>query len=182
MPLYFITGNAGKFREVKDIIPDIEQLDIDLHEIQSINPREVIEHKLKEAAKHHSGEFIIDDTSVYFEFFDYKLPGPLIKNFMQALGGQRLAEIIVGTGRTGVNVEAILGYSDGEGGIRYFNGTIEGSICMPEGEPIHGFGWDPIFKPHGYDKTFAEMTQEEKNSISHRAIAARKLKEFIVSR
>ena len=182
MSLYFITGNAGKFREVKAIIPEIEQLEIDLHEIQSPNPREVVEHKLRDATKHHTGEFIVDDTSVYCEFFDYKLPGPLIKGFLQALGSKRLAEIIASTGKVGVRVEAILGYTDGKEAAHYFDGQIEGTICMPSGDPLHGFGWDPIFKPNGHDKTFAEMSPEEKNSISHRAIAARKLKAFLDSR
>lgn len=60
----------------------------------------------------------------------------------------------------------------------FFEGTIEGHI-IPERRGDSGFGYDPIFVPEGYDKTFAEMTPEEKNKISHRAIAVAKLVEFL---
>ncbi len=60
-----------------------------------------------------------------------------------------------------------------------FEGTIKGSITEhPAG--TDGFGYDPVFLPDGYQKTFAEMHPAEKNQISHRAIAALKLKEFLV--
>ena len=62
----------------------------------------------------------------------------------------------------------------------FFEGTIEGQIIKERiGEK--GFGYDPIFIPNGYNKTFAEMTSDEKNAISHRAIAVGKLAEFLKS-
>jgi XTP/dITP diphosphohydrolase len=60
----------------------------------------------------------------------------------------------------------------------FFEGAIEGKIIKQRrGEK--GFGYDPIFIPNGYDKTFAEMSVDEKNAISHRAIAVSKLAEFL---
>lgn len=59
-----------------------------------------------------------------------------------------------------------------------FEGIVKGKIIdAPKGE--QGFGYDPIFVPNGYDKTFAEMFLSEKNKISHRAIATRKLVDFL---
>jgi len=60
----------------------------------------------------------------------------------------------------------------------FFEGRIEGEI-MEKGEGRKGFGYDPIFKPLGYNKTFAEMSDVEKNSISHRALATKKLNDFL---
>lgn len=60
----------------------------------------------------------------------------------------------------------------------FFEGTIEGRI-VHERRGEGGFGYDPIFIPEGYDKTFAEMTAAEKNKISHRAIAVEKLAVFL---
>lgn len=60
----------------------------------------------------------------------------------------------------------------------FFEGVIEGRIIDTR-KGDKGFGYDPIFIPNGYDKTFAEMTAEEKNTISHRAIAVRKLADFL---
>lgn len=60
----------------------------------------------------------------------------------------------------------------------FFEGTVEGTI-RKERSGNGGFGYDPIFQPDGYDVTFAEMSLDEKNSISHRAIAVEKLTEFL---
>ncbi len=59
-----------------------------------------------------------------------------------------------------------------------FEGIINGRIAT-EKKGEKGFGYDPIFIPNGYEKTFAEMTAAEKNKISHRAIAVQKLAEFL---
>jgi XTP/dITP diphosphohydrolase len=62
--------------------------------------------------------------------------------------------------------------------IRYFEGIINGNITA-ERRGKSGFGYDAIFVPNGYEKTFAELSLEEKNSISHRGLAIKKLAEFI---
>ncbi len=60
----------------------------------------------------------------------------------------------------------------------YFDGVVEGIITeSPNGDD--GFGYDPVFLPKGYDQTFAEMDLDEKNKISHRAIAVSKLVDFL---
>lgn len=59
-----------------------------------------------------------------------------------------------------------------------FEGVINGIISMDK-RGNNGFGYDPIFIPDGYDKTFAEMSAEEKNKISHRSIAVQKLADFL---
>lgn len=65
-----------------------------------------------------------------------------------------------------------------DGKNHLFEGVIEGTIrTSPTG--TNGFGYDPIFQPNGYDITFAEMNMEEKNKISHRALAMQKLIEFL---
>lgn len=60
----------------------------------------------------------------------------------------------------------------------FFEGTVNGTI-RTEKVGAKGFGYDPIFEPEGYNITFAEMSMEEKNSISHRAIAMEKLIAFL---
>jgi XTP/dITP diphosphohydrolase len=59
-----------------------------------------------------------------------------------------------------------------------FEGTVEGTI-ITEKKGKEGFGYDPVFVPEGKDKTFAEMDLAEKNTISHRARAFEKLREFL---
>lgn len=60
----------------------------------------------------------------------------------------------------------------------FFEGRIEGVIShQPVG--TNGFGYDPVFIPSGHSKTFAQMTSDEKNKISHRAIAVSKMNDFL---
>lgn len=61
-----------------------------------------------------------------------------------------------------------------------FTGNIDGEITS-ERRGTEGFGYDPIFQPHGYEITFAEMNKLDKTTISHRGIATRQLIEFISS-
>ena len=62
--------------------------------------------------------------------------------------------------------------------IETFEGEVRGRI-IDEPRGSNGFGYDPVFVPDGMDRTFAELTQEEKNRISHRANAFRKAEEFV---
>ena len=68
-----------------------------------------------------------------------------------------------------------------EGGEEHlFEGRVEGEIsCEPAG--CGGFGYDPVFRPEGYEQTFAEMSADEKNAISHRARAVAKLVEYLTA-
>ena len=66
------------------------------------------------------------------------------------------------------------------GQTKYFEGVITGKI-IDERRGMTGFGYDPIFVPDGYHETFAELGAEQKNRISHRALATRKLTEYLLS-
>lgn len=174
--LTFITGNDNKFNEVKAILPEIEQVDIDLPEIQSLDPQEIVEFKIKAAKEIMPGNFIIEDTSLYLEGL-HNLPGPLIRWFMKAMGRDGLAKAAINSGNTRAEARTIIGYVDDAGNSHYFEGSIAGNIVMPLGET--SFGWDPIFLPDGHESTFAEMGREEKNEISMRRQAAQKLADFL---
>lgn len=174
MNLFFITGNENKLREAKQIIGEIEGLNINLIEIQSINPEEIIKHKLDEAKKHHSGRFVVEDTSLYLDGTN-GLPGPLIKFFEKSIKLEGIANLasIFGDKAT---AKVLIGYYDGVE-VKFFEGVIKGKIVSPRGE--NGFGWDKIFQPDNYDRTFAEMSSEEKNKISMRKLAFERLREYL---
>ena len=61
----------------------------------------------------------------------------------------------------------------------FFEGVVKGEI-IEQKEGTNGFGYDPIFKPTGYDHTFGALSEEIKNSLSHRAIATKKLVNFLL--
>jgi inosine triphosphate pyrophosphatase len=173
MSLYFVTGNKNKYFEVKSIIDDVVQLPIDLQEIQETDARKVIEAKLKEAFKHHGGPFIIEDTSLYLDCLN-GFPGPLIKWFLDSLKCEGIYNIADRLGNFGASAKTIIGYGENAHNFRYYEGELKGKIVRPMGDK--GFGWDPIFVPECSDKSFAEMSADEKNGISMRRIAVNKLK------
>lgn len=75
---------------------------------------------------------------------------------------------------------SVICYYDGISDAQFFEGILKGKIIAST-RGKNGFGYDPVFLPDGSDKTLAEMTDEEKNSLSHRARALEKFKEFAES-
>ncbi len=179
MHVCFITGNANKFAEARAIVPGLEMLEMDLPEIQEIDARAIIAAKLAEAVRREPGRaLVVEDTSLYLECL-HGLPGPLIKWFLQAMGPRGLYDVASKFAETRATARTLVGYADG-GEVRFFEGVVAGSIVAPRGATK--FGWDPIFRPSGQLKTFAEMTREEKNAISMRRKAFAALKEFLDGR
>jgi inosine triphosphate pyrophosphatase len=179
MALYFVTGNQNKFAELKALIPDLERLHLDLDEIQSLDPKAVIEHKLAQAAKQHDGAFIVEDTAVGLACLK-GLPGTLAKWFGDTLGPDGSADLVLRYDDHTATVLTTIGYRDEKGSIHYFTGEYSGQIVRPRG--TNGFGFDPIFVADGQTRTNAELSAEEKNAISARGLAARKLADHLTGK
>lgn len=77
--------------------------------------------------------------------------------------------------------KAIITYIDETGTAIQFEGRVDGEIRKQK-TGNGGFGYDPIFQPSGYDVTFAEMSDEEKNAISHRGRAIEKFMKYLTER
>lgn len=178
---YFVTGNKNKFIEARDVLSDVielEQLDIDLIEIQSMDPKEIIEHKIKEAAKTGKKNLIVEDQ--YMNISCLKgFPGPLIKWFANILGNQGVADLVHNYPDHTAMASVVIGYSEPKKDIQYFHGSVAGRIVQPRGEK--GWGWDNIFELEGIGKTFAEMEPGVKNQSSMRKKAFEKLKEYLLN-
>jgi inosine triphosphate pyrophosphatase len=176
MHLYVITGNTNKFLEVAEILDEVTQINLDLPEIQEIDPHKVIREKLLDALKHHKGALIVEDTSFFLDCLP-GLPGPLFKWFEKTIGAQGVYEIAKRFNSFGASAKSCVGLAKSEDEIFFFEGEIRGKVVPPtKGE---GFGFDFIFQPEGYTKTFAQLGRAEKNNFSHRRIALNKLKDFL---
>ena len=177
--LTFITGNAGKAEELARYarIPVVHQK-IDLPEIQSLDPSEIVTQKAREAYRRINKPVIVEDTSLIFSALG-KLPGPLIKWFLQELGNEGLCKLINGyTDRSAV-AQVNFALYDGQE-VVLFDGTTQGKIAdQPKGD--NGFGWDPIFIPEGSTKTWGEMKPDEKQIDSMRLAALQKLEAYLHS-
>jgi XTP/dITP diphosphohydrolase len=172
MPLYFITGNVGKLRELQTFLPEIVQLDIKIDEIQSLDPIAVIEHKLEQAAQAYDGEFIVEDTSMIFNCIK-PLPGTLIKWFEQGMGLDSVVDLVHRYDDHSAVSRSIIGYRDNHGINHFFTGEYGGEIVSRRGDT--GFGFDPIFIATGQTNTNAELTTQQKSRFSGRGKAAQLL-------
>ena len=175
----FITGNKNKVLEIKDQLKpfEIEQLNIDLNEIQELDAKKIIEHKLREAYKHANGEFFVDDSSLYLKCFNYQLPGPLIKWFNDSIGLEGVFKMCKKMGVMDAKAVTYIGYINRSKKITYFEGVLEGEIVAPKGG--YGFGYDPIFLPKGHKQTLSEMKSDGDFSYSPRGLAIIKFKNFL---
>jgi inosine triphosphate pyrophosphatase len=175
MALYFITGNSKKFAEVKAILPEVEQMEMDLEEIQELDAHKIIAAKLFQARStlRHSSTLMVEDTSLYLDALG-GLPGPFIKWFLMTAGSKGLYSMARTFNNFNATAKTIIGYVGEDGEIEFFEGESKGTIVEEQIEPQ--FGWDAIFLPEGSAKTYGELSLEEKNAVSQRGKALAKLK------
>ena len=180
--LKFITSNKNKFYEVSKFLSPIkiEQLSVSLDEIQELDPHKVIEHKLKQALKHHEGPFLVEDTSLFLECFDYKLPGPFVVWFNKTIANKGYLELTKKLKKKKLVYKVIIGYAKNSKNIKFFEGVTKGKIVEPRGKS--GFGFDPIIKPAGSNKTLAQLKSADDFKFSSRYKAVVKLKKYLSKR
>jgi XTP/dITP diphosphohydrolase len=178
--IYFITGNANKLREAKKILGvELKSKNIDLPEIQALMVKEIIKDKAKRAYEILQKPLIVEDVGLYIKAWN-DFPGAFIKWVIKTKGCEGIIKSMGNYKNREAFVEAGICYYDGKE-FKTFFGKVKGTIPF-EKRGESRFGLDPSFIPDGYEKSFAEMTSEEKNKISHRGIAFKKLKEFFDSR
>lgn len=178
--LIFITGNSGKAKYLKEYLAiPVEFVNIDLPEIQSLSLREVVEDKANRAFEIIGKPVLVEDVSLSFVAMG-KLPGPLIKWFLDSLKNEGLCRLLDAYQDRNAIAEVQFAYCD-EKGAKVFQGSVKGSISK-EPRGTAGFGWDAIFMPEGYDQTWGEMSLAEKHATSMRRLALDKLKKFLIER
>ena len=196
MKIVFATNNKHKLDEIKDILgPSFEVLslnDLGCHEDIPETGTTLEENALQKAQyiydKYHCNVFA-DDTGLEVEALGgepgvYSARYAAIKNpnaqshDSEANMAPLLKELKGKANRKArfrTVIALILTPTSGEHGRSCsFSGIVEGEIIR-ERRGGEGFGYDPIFQPEGYDKTFAELGNDIKNTISHRARAVAKL-------
>lgn len=130
--MYFVTGNHKKFREAVKVFPDLEQLDIELTEIQSLDPRVVVAAKLNEAHVHHPDELVVEDISLEIAGLG-NLPGTLIKWFLTALILEQIFDMAVKSSNPKAIARAILGYGRPGQEPIFIEESMAGTIVSPRG-------------------------------------------------
>lgn len=172
--LTFITSSKSKLAEVERLLGQpLTYANIPLDEIQNLALEPVVIHKAKQVYAQVQRPVLVEDTGLAFAAWN-GLPGALVKWFLSALGTEGLCRLLQGERNRSATASTLFAYYDGTL-LRVFPGTVIGSIPhTPRGSG--GFGWDPIFQPLGSERTFAEMSAEEKDQFSMRRLALEQLR------
>ena len=187
--IVFATNNAHKLQEVSEILEDkIQIMNLkDIHCEEEIpETSDTIEGNAYQKAnyiyEHYHVDCFADDTGLEVEalngapgVYSARYAGPQHNskdNIRKLLTDMKNIENRNAQFRT-----AIVLILDGK--MHLFEGTIKGTIIRSE-RGSGGFGYDSVFVPDGFEKTFAELGEEIKNKISHRAIATKKLVKFLL--
>lgn len=173
----FITGNLNKVKYLERSLGyPLEHLKLDLDEIQSLDVKQIVEHKVRQAYDYVKKPVLVEDGSLEFEALG-RLPGPFIKFFNEEVPPETMCSMLNGKSRKAI-ARATFGYFDGKE-VSFIEGTLEGEIALtPAGE--NGWHWDKIFIPHGYTCTRAQLSEEEYDKTAIQLRAMLKLKEFLV--
>lgn len=176
--IYFATGNSGKAREVKQILGvEIEIAKMDLDEIQSMDLRAIVKHKLSQAYEKLKSPVIVDDVSLEIDVWG-GFPGPFVKH-LHGKNTKRILYMMRNETNRSATMISTVGYHDGEK-MHFFTGKLRIRIA-DKNYGDKGWGLDPVLIPLGQDKSYGQMSEKEKNSDSHRTRAFLMLKRFINS-
>ena len=154
----FITGNQGKADYLAKYLKfPVKHRKVDLDEIQSLDLKTVVEHKVRQAYDIVGSPVLVEDVALEFKALG-RLPGTFIRFYVDEVPFETICRTLDGLSRDAM-ARAAFGYFDGSK-ITFFEGSLRGTIAAhPKGE--NGYGWDKIFVPEGYKQTRAEMSEED---------------------
>ena len=189
MKLVFATNNAHKLEEIKEMLGSQHEI-VSLKEIQCHEDipeeQDTLEGNALQKARYIHEKYgldcFADDTGLEIKALN-NAPGVYSARYAGGKGHDAQANMLKllhelegKENRKAQFRTAISLILDGKNYL--FEGIIKGEI-IKEKRGESGFGYDPVFQPEGYDKTFAELGNDIKNKISHRALAIQKLCEFL---
>ena len=191
MKIVFATNNKHKLEEIKDILgKDFEIVslaEIGCHEDipeTGLTLEENARQKSTYIVEHYNHDCFADDTGLEVDSLNGE-PGVHSARYAEGTDHDseanmrkllsKMSNVKDRTARFRTVISLII-----NGVEHQFEGRVEGRIAT-EKHGKEGFGYDPIFIPEGYNKSFAELGEEVKNQISHRARAVKKLAEYLSS-
>jgi len=178
--LTFITGNQNKADFLaKHLGIPVAHRKLDLDEIQSLDLHEVVEHKVRQAYDILRAPVLVEDASLSFISLG-RLPGTFVKWFIEEIGYEGLLRLANSLPDQTAVGRVCYGLYDGKE-LQFFDGEMHGRIAKEARDGGMGFGFDPIFINDGFEKTRAEMTEEEHAKTSYRTPAIEKLRGYLTN-
>jgi XTP/dITP diphosphohydrolase len=175
--IFFITGNKGKVQEAtRKLLPlgyTVMQKDLGYPEVQADTLEEVAVWGASHVQQRFDGCFIIEDAGLFIDALQ-GFPGVYSKYVFLTIGLEGILRLLEKVENRKAVFKSVYAYCEPGKKPLIVPGECEGTISTKK-QGNHGFGYDPIFLPVGAEKTFGEMTVEEKNLHSHRGKALEKL-------
>ncbi|MCD6095322.1 MAG: XTP/dITP diphosphatase [Thermoprotei archaeon] len=178
----FVTGNIHKLKEVEGILRPygikVKMIKVKKIEIQADELIAIAEYAAINAAKEAGVPVVVEDAGLFIEALR-GFPGPYSSYVFKTIGNEGIIKLMKDITDRHARFISVVAFAEPEGYVRTFVGVAEGLISVePRGSM--GFGFDPIFIPYeGDGRTFAEMSLDEKNRISHRGKAFRSLAKWL---
>ena len=190
--IFFFSNNKNKIQEITNLFLNTPIVLLSLNDFEKIKSPKEVGSNFKENAmikslfgfKKFNRACFSDDSGICIEALNGG-PGVNSKKYLKLGGNEKNAlKKIISEAKIQNNFDAyfktIICLSLSQNKKIFFSGKIKGRISK-EIKGCEGFGYDPIFIPRDFNLTFAEMKREQKNLISHRAIAVLKMKKYILS-
>lgn len=189
--LVLSTGNKHKVDEIKDILKDLNieilsKKEVEIEEFDVAEDGLTLEEnsikKAKELAKRTNFMVIADDTGLFVDALDGE-PGIYSSRYAGEDGNDKkncskLLANLDGIKNRKANFKTVIALITEDKKVFTVEGICNGEIELEE-KGKAGFGYDPLFKPQGYNETFSELGEAEKNKISHRAKALAELRNVL---
>ncbi|MBS3054700.1 MAG: non-canonical purine NTP pyrophosphatase [Candidatus Aenigmarchaeota archaeon] len=182
MKISVVTGNKDKYSEISSVLREYgiesEQAGLETDE-KGGSLEEIAQLKAREAYSAIKKPLIVDDTGIFFTACD-NFPGHKAKRVFQELGFDGIMKTLEGKPRD-AEFRTVMCYIDASE-MKLFHGEMKGRITENPGHDARkGLPYERIFVPQGKDKIVSCMAADEKNRISHRALAARKFAEWFMT-
>lgn len=165
LPAVFVTSRPEKAEEARRFGFAVERLHLDLPELQSLDPGEIVEAKARAAYEKLERPVIVEDSGLALHAWG-GFPGALVRWLEKGAGIGAIPRMLAAFDERRATAVCVVAWYDGTQ-LLSGRGVCEGAIASePRGKG--GFGWDSIFVPEGSDRTFAELGPEGKDRVSHR--------------
>jgi XTP/dITP diphosphohydrolase len=183
--VFFATGNINKFNEARSILSQygiaVGMLRLKGIEIQSDSLKDIAQASAINAYKRCHLPVFVEDAGLFIDALN-GFPGPYAAYVYKTIHNSGILKLMENVQNRHAKFKSVIAYCDRENPCQptCFFGESCGEITSQERKEQgkSGFGFDPIFQPAGSTKTFAEMTIQEKNGYSHRAMAIKKFAQW----
>ncbi|MBI2597981.1 MAG: non-canonical purine NTP pyrophosphatase [Candidatus Diapherotrites archaeon] len=181
--VFFATSNEHKAAEIGTILRtygfEILPRALKIVEPDFDSIEEVARSKALQAFGYLKKPVIVEDTGIFFHAYN-NFPGQIAKRVYQGIGFAGLLALIKAAQNKRATFKTVICFARSKKDLQLFSGSLEGRLLDHVVElEKNRLPYEKIFVPDGYSKTLVELDLEEKNKISHRAIAARKCGEWM---